>query len=124
MRDRNERDTEREGRAGAYSALAAAFVALGVWFGGVITATAAIEPTRDVFVLAAPAVLDRLHGIDASIVDASGSFVRLRGDGPGFVARLYGAGAWLVLPAGAGGCLGIVAVRGSPDAPLREATRR
>jgi hypothetical protein len=90
----------------AVSVWGAALAALGLWFGGVIAATAAIEPTRDVFVLAGPAVLDRLHAIDASIVDTSGAFTRLRGDGPGFVGRLYGAGAWLVLPAGAGGCLG------------------
>lgn len=79
---------------------------LALWFGGVIALTPALEPTRDVFVLARGEVLDHLHRIDASIVDASGAFVRLRGDGPGFVGRLYGAGAWLVLPAGSGGCLG------------------
>jgi hypothetical protein len=80
---------------------------LTLWFGAVIAATPMLEPTRDVCVLERGEVLDRLHQVDASIVDASGAFVRLRGDGPGFVGRLYATGAWLVLPAGRGGCLGL-----------------
>jgi hypothetical protein len=35
--------------------------------------------------------------------------VTLRSDRPGLVAALYAGGAWLVLPAGLAGCLGLAA---------------
>lgn len=82
--------------------------ALSLWLLGVALATWWFEPTRDVVVFA-PArqtSLKTLSSGDARIVDIPRLGVVARGLQPGFVARLYGAGAWLVLPARAGGCAG------------------
>ncbi len=42
---------------------------------------------------------------EAAILSRSQLTITLKDEAPGFAARLYDAGAWLVLPAGLTGCL-------------------
>ena len=42
---------------------------------------------------------------DAAITGRSTLSITLRSEAPGLTARLYGAGAWLVLPAGLEACI-------------------
>ena len=42
---------------------------------------------------------------EAAVLARSSVSITLKDDAPGFAARLYAAGAWLVLPAGLTGCL-------------------
>lgn len=102
--------TTTEGSAGAQAAswLRGAGLALAVWVAGVTAATLWYEPTRDVVVIG-PSRKDSmlaLAGDVARIVDIPRIGAIARGQRPGFVARLYGSGAWLVLPARSGGCAG------------------
>ncbi len=63
-----------------------------------------LEPTRDVLVFGPGATIAALPAAGASLVDVSAAWTRVRRAEPGFVGRLYGSGAWLVLPAFEGGC--------------------
>jgi hypothetical protein len=85
--------------------LLAAGLALGVWFAMVAVATVVAEPTRRVvvFASAADAVRALARG-DALILGGGNGFTIMHGRKPGFVRQLYAGGAWLVLPASAGGC--------------------
>lgn len=83
-------------------------LALALWFAALLALTAVAEPSRAVVVLGP----DRTT-VDAAITraglafgDGGGAMATATGLEPGFVRRLYQAGAWLVLPARAGGCLG------------------
>ncbi|UMY17440.1 hypothetical protein MMB17_22940 [Methylobacterium organophilum] len=67
----------------------------------------------DVAVIGPPA--DGLAGAARAVAQAGGQIVNAvaggpillaRSERPGFAARLYAAGAWLVLPAFGGGCAG------------------
>lgn len=73
------------------------------------------RPSDEVVAWAPPGQLAQLIAASpVSVVDAGGTgFAVLRGDAPGFVARLYAGGAWLVLPARKGGCAAGSALPGS-----------
>lgn len=85
----------------AYGALA-----ILVWFGGLAIAARAFEPTDVVIVIAGSrdAAAASVKGADVAFLDASDTFITVAGRSKGFVKDLYAAGAWLVLPAGSGGC--------------------
>ena len=57
-------------------------------------------------VLPPPGLLHRLPAAVA-LADAGALGLTVRSQAPGLVAALYAAGAWLVLPAGLAGCLGL-----------------
>ena len=85
--------------------LAAAAAVATVWFVGLATLTVAFEPEADVNVFGRePQLLRALAGSDVRLMSSGRGFMRVRGDGPGFVWQLYAHGAWLVLPGTAGGC--------------------
>jgi hypothetical protein len=88
-------------------AAAAAIAALVFWFGGVGAVTLFAPPQYPVMVWVSPQLADfALSAADAWVVDASGSFLHVRSDQPGFVRDLYRAGARLVLPMPSkGGCI-------------------
>jgi hypothetical protein len=80
--------------------------AMSVWLVGVIVCTVAIEPTRTVMIIGPDrkslvSVVERFG--DIALVDGSDRSMIVSGS-PGFVRRLYTAGAWLVLPVRASGC--------------------
>ena len=91
---------------GCWSFAASATLAIGIWFGGLAVATRAFEPTDAVIVIASSrdAALASVQAADVAFLDASDAFVTVAGRSQGFVRELYAAGAWLVLPAGSGGC--------------------
>jgi hypothetical protein len=86
--------------------ISAAFLALAAWFTALAVVTYAAEPSREVLVWVPNARLaETLSSAPVSVLDGqSGGFLRVRGDTPGFVRILYSSGAWMVLPAGSGGC--------------------
>lgn len=95
-------------------------LALAVWFALLALATLVVEPADRVLVIA-PDEARALRAIAAADLNvASGSPLGpiAEGRGPGFVARLYAGGAWLVLPAIDGGCL-TLSVRGRANALRR-----
>src|SRR5947208_502946 len=81
-------------------------LALGAWFTGLLIGTLAFEPTASVMVLTPDgrAVIASARASDVDLLEGSGSLFTVAGRNAGFVRRLYGAGAWLVLPTTAGGC--------------------
>jgi hypothetical protein len=85
--------------------LLASGAVLAAWFSMVAVATVVAEPTRRVVVFApaADAVRALARG-DALILGGGTGFTIMHGSKPGFVKALYAGGAWLVLPASAGGC--------------------
>ena len=87
--------------------LAAAFAAMAFWLLGMTVLTAIAEPSRTVVVVAPDpqAVMRAVAGADVAMLDDTGSFLIVSGRSPGFVFQLYHAGAWLVLPARATGCI-------------------
>jgi len=96
-----QRERPKPGRLAGYCALA-----LAVWFGGLLVAAVAFEPTAAVLVVAPEgrAVFTSAHNGDVDFLDASGSLFTVSGRNAGFVRRLYANGAWLVLPMTEGGC--------------------
>jgi hypothetical protein len=94
----------------------AAPLALAAWFGGLALLTPLAEPTRDVLVFGPTTTIATLPSAGASLVDVAAGWARVRREEPGFVARLYASGAWLVLPAFEGGCNRAA----SPEARLRK----
>jgi hypothetical protein len=86
---------------------AGALAALGLWFAALIALTITAEPTRAV-VLFAPdrtAMMTAVAAADVALLDGSDRMMNVAGASPGFVAKLYAAGAWLVLPSRASGCI-------------------
>jgi hypothetical protein len=83
-------------------------LAIGVWFGGLAIAAPLFEPTVEVVVIAAnrDAAIASIARADVALVHASDSVITVAGRSRGFVRELYAGGAWLVLPAGNGGCRG------------------
>jgi hypothetical protein len=86
--------------------LLAGALALAAWFAGLAILACAFEPSREVIAWAPPGRRAAITSEPSvSIVNGQGSgFLRLRGESPGFVRSLYARGAWIVLPATAGGC--------------------
>ena len=103
----------REERLGLRRLAGYCALVLGLWFGGLVVGTLTFEPTMSVMVLApgGRAVIASATASDVDLLDASGSFFTVAGRNAGFVRRLYGAGAWLVLPATGGGCRMMVPIR-------------
>jgi hypothetical protein len=86
--------------------ISTALLALASWFTALAVLTYAAEPSREVLVWVPNARLAKtLSSAPVSVLDGqSAGFLRVRGDTPGFVRSLYAGGAWVVLPAGSGGC--------------------
>ena len=86
--------------------ISVALVALAGWFTTLAVVTYAAEPSREVMVWVPEARLaETLSSAPVSVLGGQrGGFLRVRGDTPGFVRILYASGAWMVLPAGSGGC--------------------
>jgi hypothetical protein len=84
-----------------------ACVALGLWFTGLVALTVLAEPTRVVVVWAPDRdkMIVAVASADVALLDGSERLLRVTGSAPGFVARLYASGAWLVLPSRASGCI-------------------
>ncbi len=82
-------------------------------------AVAVLAPTRD----GLDAAIRAVAAADGEIVTvAAGGILFARSDRPGFIARLHGAGAWLVLPAlgfGCGGTTPSTETRPSPSQASR-----
>ena len=73
------------------------------------------EPTSEAILFGSPAhTLAALEDSDTRIVELTSTYLVVRGNEQGFVRSLYAHGAWLVLPARAGGCLSLAP---SPSAP-------
>lgn len=85
----------------------AALLALGIWFSGLVGLTLAAEPTRSVVVIAPDrtSMMKAVTDADVRLLDGSGRMLSVTGASPGFVARLYASGAWLVLPSRTSGCV-------------------
>jgi hypothetical protein len=85
----------------------AASLTLGIWFAAMAALTVAVEPTDAVIVLSPDrqTMKAAVAGADVALLDGSERLLRVTGQSPGFVARLYASGAWLVLPARAGTCI-------------------
>ncbi|NKX44046.1 hypothetical protein [Roseicyclus persicicus] len=84
--------------------LALPLVAVG-WIGTLALVLRLGGEAPGVFVPFPPAdLLARLPG-DIAVTGSSPVSVTLAGAGPGLVAAVYGAGAWLVLPAGLEACI-------------------
>lgn len=94
----------------ARHALRFAGAALGVlvaWFGGLAAVARVAEPTVEAIVVVEPArIAALLSRAPVTVLDTPPGALHVRGDGPGYVAALYAAGARLVLPASRGGCRG------------------
>ena len=88
-------------------------LALAVWFGGLLVAALAFEPTAAVMVIAPEgrAVFASARDGDVDFLDAAGSLFTVSGRNAGFVRRLYANGAWLVLPMTEGGCRAMQQIR-------------
>lgn len=91
-------------RHSGWRVVACCVLALCVWFGGLVVGALAFEPTAAVIVIGPRAAIAAAERADVDLLEASGPAVTVAGRREGFVRRLYGAGALLVLPAGAGGC--------------------
>lgn len=78
----------------------AAGLALFAWFSGLALLTLIIEPTAAVIVLGpGKRAVEAASIADMQLLDAHRAFIHARSDQPGFVRKLYRAGAWLVWPA-------------------------
>jgi hypothetical protein len=98
-------ETAAEGKP--FVLLRQAALALGLWLAALLGITAVAEPTQNVVVVGPPQrTLSALDPRAARMLDAGSGYVLVRGLQPGFVRNLYANGAWLVLPARPGGCLG------------------
>jgi hypothetical protein len=86
---------------------AGALAVLGLWFAAFVVLTVAAEPTRAVVVFAPGrnAMMTAVIAADVTLLDGSAHVLSVAGTSPGFVARLYAGGAWLVLPSRASGCV-------------------
>lgn len=81
-------------------------LALLAWIAMAAALTVFVEPTWDAVVISGTQDMAHLlEGSDTRIVDAPPGYLVVRGTEPGFVRALYANGAWLVLPARAGGCI-------------------
>ena len=87
--------------------LATGGFALAAWFTGLAILAYALEPSPEVVAWAPhDRLATMLSAAPVSVLDGSRhGFLRLRGESPGFVRELYARGAWIVLPAGGGGCI-------------------
>lgn len=82
------------------------FAILAVWF----TALTAVPVMRDEpgqYLVIGPEDQrhEALRGTPAQLISAGLAYTHIASPSPGLVAQLYTGGAWLVLPAGNGGCL-------------------
>jgi hypothetical protein len=87
--------------------IGSALAALVLWFAGLAAITVIAEPTRAVVVWAPDhtTMIGAIGGADVAMLDGSERLLSVTGSTPGFVAKLYAAGAWLVLPSRASGCV-------------------
>lgn len=93
---------------------------LAVWFVALL-GLAFIEPPGRALAVVSPGGVDGALG---AVIAADGYILQVRGDTviaiadtPGFVGRLYAAGAMLVVPASAGGCIVVPSWREAPTTP-------
>jgi hypothetical protein len=80
-------------------------LALAAWFVGLALLAYEVEPSREVIAWAPQTRQAAVTSGPIAVLNGLGSgFLHLRGQSPGFVRALYARGAWIVLPAGFGGC--------------------
>ena len=88
--------------------LATAALVMGLWIGGLALVTCFLEPTATVLVFGSQArVAGAAVAAGVDLLDVGFASGLLRSQRKGFVRDLYAKGALLVLPAPAGGCLGL-----------------
>jgi hypothetical protein len=81
---------------------------LAIWTALAAFITVVWEPAGEAIVFGTPErTLSFLAGSDTRIVELTSTYLIVHGNEPGFVRRLYAHGAWIVLPARAGGCLSL-----------------
>ena len=105
--DTKPADARRPGRivrAGRFCA--AVLGVLAVW----LCALIAIPVVRDapgqyLVIGSATRRLDAVQATDVQLVSAGPGYTQIATTSPGRIAQLYAHGAWLVLPAGKGGCM-------------------
>jgi hypothetical protein len=87
--------------------LATVAAVLATWFAGLAAVAVLAEPTPTVIVFAPrQAAMASVVATGSDVLDIGRFFLLVRSERAGFVRRLYGAGAWLVLPMPEEGCLG------------------
>lgn len=83
-------------------------LALFIWLAGLVGLTAAAAPAGDYWAIGPRrALFAALAPADAALIRESAAGLIVRGGGAATVRALYAHGAWLVLPAAAGGCMAL-----------------
>jgi hypothetical protein len=79
---------------------------LAVWF-AILIAAPVIRDAAGQYLVLGPSQrrLDAVQSTSAQLISAGPGYTQIAAASPGQVSRLYAHGAWLVLPAGNGGCL-------------------
>jgi len=95
--------TDRARRAGV--PVAGMLLALAVWFAGMAALALAVDPPAVVMFGPERSLETALAATETPILSVGPGFVALRAGRPGFVRRLYRAGAWFVWPVMKAGCL-------------------
>ena len=101
---------KRQRRAGRYGRIAGAIaLVIGGWFALVVALTFGSAPGKSMAIVGPPSqALAAITKANGRILASNDYFTIARSDDAGFVARLYAAGALLVLDAEqAGGCSGL-----------------
>ena len=92
---------------------ATALLVLCVWVGGLALVARLVEPTATVLVFGSRArVVGAAAAAGVDLLDVGRAVGLLHSGKTGFVRDLYAGGALLVLPAPAGGCLGLSTTAG------------
>lgn len=99
--------TQKPGARNVWRWIGCAFLALGLWFAGLAGLTILAEPTSAVIVLTPDrhTMMTTIRSADVALLDGSDRLLSVAGRSPGFVAKLYASGAWLVLPSRMSGCI-------------------
>lgn len=93
--------------------LGTAFLVLAIWFGGLALLTLLLEPTPTVMVFGSrDTIIKATVQADVALLEVDLLGIVARSQRSGFVRAIYASGAWLVLPAPQGGCLGLSGVPG------------
>lgn len=82
---------------------------LGAWLAVLALAMRLGAPAPAALVVLPPEGFWTRLPASVALTDQGGLGVTVRSEDPGLVPALYAAGAWLVLPAGLAGCLGLAA---------------
>ncbi len=88
------------------------------WFGTMAALMLVTEAAPAALVIAPDMKILRAASDDVKLMRAGRHILILASEEPGYVKRLYRAGAWLVLPALRNGCLDLQAVSNALRQPL------